>query len=225
MVVLAFVVGVGMVLGGFSAVEQAAAVPDAAAGSSARLQEVSQPQEPTEDTSKKLLVKVQHEGPLPGRRPVHRRHGARVRAVALDRTVGDEGVAQRRAADRAGARRASARSSAGLIARSPLALPVGAALGFALPFVVPQVQAHAAHARVRRAVPRGARPDLARAEGRPRVRDRAEDGRRRDARPGRSRVPQDVRRAELRSAAEGRARQPDRPRCRRSTCGSSPPPC
>ena len=61
-VVLAFVVGVGMVLGGFSAVEK---LPQFLMQRrlGARLQEVSQPQEPTEDTSKKLLVKVQHEGP------------------------------------------------------------------------------------------------------------------------------------------------------------------
>ena len=59
------------------------------------------------------------------------------------------------------------------------------------------------------AFPGGAGPGVAGAQGGPRVRDRPEDGRRRDAGADRSRVPEDVRRAELRPAAEGRALEPD----------------
>ena len=72
--------------------------------------------------------------------------------------------------------------------------------------------------RVRGGLPRGARPDGARAEGRPRVRDRDEDGRGRDAGAHRPRVQEVVRRAELRPAAQGRAREPVRsdPRARRA---------
>ena len=146
---------------------------------------------------------------------------------ALDRAVGREGQHQRRAADRArlvrggvGARRRRWRRDAPM----RMADRRGASAS-SLPFMCPEGQADAAAAHVRGAVPRGARPDLARAQGRPRVRDRAEDGRRRDDGAGRTRVPQDVRRAELRPAAEGRARQPDRCACRCSTCGSSRPRC
>ena len=206
---------------------EAAGSPGAAASSSARLQELSQPPEPEPRTPRRRCwsrcsTKARC-------RPSTASSAARSAGSALsplDRAVGDEGAASAACCwSRWRSPRVCRAASAGLIARSPLAHAGRRRDRLRAAVHRPQGQADAAHARLRRAVPRGARPDLARAEGRPRVRDRAEDGRRRDARAGRSRVPEDVRRAELRSAAEGRARQPDASACRRSTCGSSPPPC
>ena len=90
-------------------------------------------------------------------------------------------------------------------------MPVGVAARLRRAVPGAEHQARPPAARVRGAVPRGARPDRARAEGRARVRDRTEDGRRRNARAGRPRVPEDLRRAELRLAAEGCAREPHLP--------------
>src|ERR671910_1391400 len=88
MVVLAFVVGVGMVLGGFSALEK---LPQFLMQRrlDARLQEVAQPQAPTEETAKKLLVKVQHEGPLP---VVDRMLGGTERGNALSLWIEQSGM-------------------------------------------------------------------------------------------------------------------------------------
>ena len=57
--------------------------------------------------------------------------------------------------------------------------------------------------KVRRAVSRGDRADRSRDAGGPRICDRLEDGRRRDAAPGRCRVQDSVREAELRRAGAG----------------------
>ena len=132
-VVLAFVVGAGMVLGGFSAVDK---LPQFLMQRrlGARLQEVSQPQEPIEDTSKKLLVKVQHEGPLPA---VDRMLGGTQRGNALSLWIEQSGmkVSLSGVLLIALALAAVFALVAGVLARSPLALPVGAAVGFALPFL------------------------------------------------------------------------------------------
>ena len=134
MVVLAFVVGVGMVLGGFSAAEKLPQIMmQRRLGS--RLQEVAQPQERgPDDTSAKLLVKVQHVGPLPA---VDRILGGTTKGNALARWIDQSGLKL----SLSGMLLISLSLAvvfaliAGLIARSPLAWPVGAALGFALPFM------------------------------------------------------------------------------------------
>ena len=131
-VMLAFVVGAGMVMGGFSAVDK---LPQILLQRrlDTRLQEVSQPQEPSEDTSKKLLVKVSIEARCPPSIASSAAPGVALSQV--DRAVRDEAVAERRAADRVRAGGLIFALIAGVLARSPLALPVGAAVGFALPFV------------------------------------------------------------------------------------------
>jgi tight adherence protein B len=134
LLVLAFVIGVGFVLGGYSA---AAKLPQMLLQRKldARLREVSQPQEEEEKTAAKLLVKAQHEGPLPA---VDRMLAGTERGSALTQWIEQSGMQVSLSAVLL-----VALALAGLLAvvasaltRSRWGLPVGAALGFALPFIV-----------------------------------------------------------------------------------------
>ena len=131
---LAFLVGVGLVLGGYGA---ATKVPQALKQRrlDARLQEVSQAQEPEEDTSKKLLVKQQNVGPMPA---IDRMLGNTQRGSALSQWIEQSGMK----ASLSGVLLIALGTGALLallaagISRSRFGLPVGAAIGFALPFMV-----------------------------------------------------------------------------------------
>ena len=134
LVVLAFVVGVGFVMGGYSAL---AKLPEVLLQRKldARLREVSQPQEQEEKTAAKLLVKVQHEGPLPA---VDRMLAGTERGFALTQWIEQSGMkvslsAVLLVALALGAVLAVVASG---LSRSRWGLPVGAAVGFALPFLV-----------------------------------------------------------------------------------------
>ena len=94
-----------------------------------------------------------------------------------------------------------------------------------LPFALRADDAQPAAAQVRGAVSRGDRSDRPGAARRPRVHDRAGDGRRGDPRAGRAGVPAAVRPAELRHAAAGGAESVCASACRSSTRGSSSPRC
>ncbi len=132
LVILMFFVGVAMVMGlYFGAIR----VPGMVAQRKldARLQELSSPaDDPKEGES--LLVKVQHEGPMPA---VDRFFAGTTRGSALGQWIEQSGL------------RASVRGVlmislvcaglmalvAGIITRASWGLPIGAALGFALPFL------------------------------------------------------------------------------------------
>ena len=134
LVLLAFVVGVGFVLGGYGA---ATKLPQMLLQRKldTRLQEVSQPAQASEDTPPaKRLVKVQHVGPLPG---VDRFLGTTTRGSALGYWIEQSGlkVSLSGVLLIAFALAALFALVAGVVARSPMALPVGAAVGFAIPFV------------------------------------------------------------------------------------------
>ena len=134
LVVLAFVVGVGMVVGGFSAAEKLPQMlKQRRLGS--RLQEISQPQGAAEDTTAKLLVKVQHVGPLPA---VDRLLGSTTKGNALARWIDQSGLKlSLSGVILIGLGLAAVCALiAGMVARTPYALPAGAALGFAIPFIV-----------------------------------------------------------------------------------------
>ena len=135
LVALAFVVGVGFVLGGYGA---ATKLPQALKQRrlDARLQEVSQASEPVaEETSKKLLVKQQHVGPMPA---IDRMLGGTARGSALTQWIEQSGMK----ASLSGVILIALGTAvlmaliAGAVSRSKYGLPVGAALGFALPFMV-----------------------------------------------------------------------------------------
>ena len=135
LVALAFVVGVGFVLGGYGA---ATKLPQALKQRrlDARLQEVSQASEPVaEETSKKLLVKQQHVGPMPA---IDRMLGGTERGSALTQWIEQSGMK----ASLSGVILIALGTAvlmaliAGAISRSKYGLPVGAAIGFALPFMV-----------------------------------------------------------------------------------------
>ena len=135
LVALAFVVGVGFVLGGYGA---ATKLPQALKQRrlDARLQEVSQGSEPVaEETSKKLLVKQQHVGPMPA---IDRMLGGTERGSALTQWIEQSGMK----ASLSGVILIALGTAvlmaliAGAISRSKYGLPVGAAIGFALPFMV-----------------------------------------------------------------------------------------
>ena len=131
---LAFLVGVGLVLGGYGA---ATKVPQALKQRrlDARLQEVSQAQAPEEDTTKKLLVKQQNVGPMPA---IDRMLGNTQRGSALSQWIEQSGMK----ASLSGVLLIALGTAALLalvaagISRSRFGLPVGAAVGFALPFMV-----------------------------------------------------------------------------------------
>jgi tight adherence protein B len=133
LVLLAFVFGVGMVMGGYTAI---AKLPQMLLQRKldTRLQEVSQPIERVEDTNTKMLVKVQNVGPLPG---VDRILAGTTRGSSLGRWLDQSGlkVSLSGVLLVAFALAGMMALVAGVIARSKYALPVGAAVGFALPFV------------------------------------------------------------------------------------------
>ena len=224
LVVSVFVLGTGLVLGAFMLMTK---LPGYFAQKrlDTRLLEITTPDAPEGDEAGELL-KDRHVGPLPGLDRLVGGSARGIRARPLDRAVGRPDQRQRAvagvarpAAWRCGFLAAAALQDAARLGRS------AAPLGAALPWMFLRIKRTRRMRAFEENVPRGARPGVARAEGRPRVRDRHEDGRRRDARADRSRVPEDLRRAELRPAAEGRAHQPDASACRCSTSGSSRPPC
>ena len=132
-VLLAFVVGVGFVMGGYGAVTK---LPQMLLQRKldTRLQEISQAPQETEATPAKRLVKVQHEGPLPA---VDRFLGTTTRGSSLGQWIEQSGLKLSLSGVLliAFALAGLFALIAAAIARSPLALPVGAALGFAIPFV------------------------------------------------------------------------------------------
>ena len=134
LVLLAFVVGVGLVMAGYGAITR---LPQMMRERrlDARLQEVSQPQEAEEaDTSRKLLVKRRNEGPLPG---LDRMLGGTERGSSMSRWIEQSGLK----ASLSGVLLIGLGLGvvlafvASAIARSKYAMPVGAAVGFALPFL------------------------------------------------------------------------------------------
>ena len=133
LVLLAFVFGVGMVMGGYTAI---AKLPQMLLQRKldTRLQEVSQPIDRVEDTNTKMLVKVQNVGPLPA---VDRILSGTTRGSSLGRWLDQSGlkVSLSGVLLVAFALAGMMALVAGVIARSKYALPVGAAVGFALPFV------------------------------------------------------------------------------------------
>ena len=134
LVILAFVVGVALVMGGYGA---ATKLPQALQQRrlDARLQEVSQPQEQQTETSKKLLVKQQNVGPMPA---IDRMLGNTQRGNALSRWIEQSGMKASLSGVLLIALGTAALMAliAGAISRSKYGLPVGAAVGFALPFMV-----------------------------------------------------------------------------------------
>ena len=133
LVLLAFVFGVGMVMGGYTAI---AKLPQMLLQRKldTRLQEVSQPIERAEDTNTKMLVKVQNVGPLPA---VDRILAGTTRGSSLGRWLDQSGLKVSLSGVLLVAFAVAGLMAlvAGVIARSKYALPVGAAVGFALPFV------------------------------------------------------------------------------------------
>jgi tight adherence protein B len=138
LVVLAFVVGVGLVMGGYTA---SAKLPQMLKQRrlDARLQEVSQPLDRTDDAPKKMLVKVQKEGPLPA---VDRMLAGTERGSALTQWIEQSGMK----VSLSGVMLIALGLAVLLalvgvaVARSRWGLPVGAALGLALPFIVLKVK-------------------------------------------------------------------------------------
>ena len=133
LVLLAFVFGVAMVMGGYTALVK---LPQKLLQRrlDTRLQEVSQPIERAENTDAKMLVKVQKVGPLPA---VDRILGGTTKGSALGRWIDQSGLKLSLSGVLLMATALAGLMAlvAGLIARSRYALPVGAAVGFALPFV------------------------------------------------------------------------------------------
>src|SRR5687767_723814 len=132
-ILLAFIVGVGLVLGGYSAVTKLPTyLMQRRLG--ARLVQVSQPLEAAETTAHKLLVKEQHGGALPG---VDRFLHGTAKGSALGRWIEQSGLKMSISGTLL-----IALLFAGVLAlvvsmavRSRWGLPVGAAAGFALPFL------------------------------------------------------------------------------------------
>jgi tight adherence protein B len=134
LVLLAFVFGVGMVMGGYTVI---AKLPQMLLQRrlDTRLQEVSQPIERVDDTNTKMLVKVQNVGPLPA---VDRILAGTTKGSGLARWIDQSGMKLSLSGVLlvACALAAVLALVAGMIARSSYALPVGAAVGFSLPFVL-----------------------------------------------------------------------------------------
>jgi tight adherence protein B len=135
---LAFLVGVGLVMGGYTA---SAKLPQMLKQRrlDARLQEVSQPQEQDDDKPAKRLIKALNEGPVPA---VDRMLATTARGFALSQWIEQSGMKVSLSGVLV-----IALALAGLLAivgaaaaRSRWAMPVGAALGFALPFIVLKVK-------------------------------------------------------------------------------------
>jgi tight adherence protein B len=137
LVVLAFALGVALVMGAYMGVTK---VPGMMLQRKldARLQEVSQPIEVAPEPGK-LLVKVQHEGPIPG---FDRFLAGTTRGSAIGRWIEQSGMK----ASVSGVALIAVGSAvlvallAGIVTRAPFALPFGAALGFSLPFLVLRVK-------------------------------------------------------------------------------------
>ena len=137
-VVLAFIVGVALVMGGYEAVTK---LPQMLLQRrlESRLQEISQPAEPEQDTAKKLLVKTQKVGPVPA---IDRMLGGTERGSALSQWIEQSGMK----ATLSGVLLIGLLLGAVLaflisgLTRSKFGIPVGVALGFALPFVVLKVK-------------------------------------------------------------------------------------
>ena len=133
LVALAFLVGVGFVLGGYFAGSK---LPQMLKMRrlEARLQEVSQPQEPKEETDHKLLVKVQHGGPLPA---VDRMLANTERGSSLTRWIEQSGVKVSLSGVLVIALVLAVLLAivGAAVLRSKWGMPVGGALGFAIPFV------------------------------------------------------------------------------------------
>jgi tight adherence protein B len=133
LVLLAFVVGVVFVMGGYTAI---ARLPQMLLQRrlDTRLQEVSQPLAPVDETPAKMLVKVQNVGPMPA---IDRILAGTTKGSALGRWIDQSGLKlSLSGVVLIGSGLAVLLALvASMIARSKYALPFGAALGFALPFV------------------------------------------------------------------------------------------
>jgi tight adherence protein B len=133
LVLLAFVVGVVFVMGGYTAI---AKLPQMLLQRrlDTRLQEVSQPLAPVDETPAKMLVKVQNVGPMPA---IDRILAGTTKGSALGRWIDQSGLKlSLSGVVLIGSGLAVLLALvASMIARSKYALPFGAALGFALPFV------------------------------------------------------------------------------------------
>jgi tight adherence protein B len=133
LVLLAFVVGVFFVMGGYTAI---AKLPQMLLQRrlDTRLQEVSQPLAPVDETPAKMLVKVQNVGPMPA---IDRILAGTTKGSALGRWIDQSGLKlSLSGVVLIGSGLAVLLALvASMIARSKYALPFGAALGFALPFV------------------------------------------------------------------------------------------
>jgi tight adherence protein B len=136
LVTLAFLVGVGLVMGLYAG---ASKLPQFLKQRqlSARLQEVAQHHEEAEgtDTASRLLVKVQHEGPLPA---VDRLIGGTARGSLLTQWIAQSGtkLSPSGAILIAAALAALLAFVGGLLTRSAWGLAGGVGIGFALPFIV-----------------------------------------------------------------------------------------
>jgi tight adherence protein B len=132
LVLLAFVVGVAFVMGGYTAI---ARLPQMLLQRrlDTRLQEVSQPLAPVDETPAKMLVKGQNVGPLPA---IDRILAGTTKGSALGRWIDQSGLKLSLSGVlMIGFGLAVVMALvASMVARSRWALPVGAALGFALPF-------------------------------------------------------------------------------------------
>ena len=170
---------------------------------------------PSEDALEEgTVVRVEKSGPLPILDRIVAHVESRRQAETPDRAVGrpDDAERDRDVVDH----RRDGRLPAGatLFTSQPFARPLAALARPGGADRVPASQASKPVEAIRRAVSRGARPPVARDPRRPRVPDRDGHGGRRTAGAGRSRVQEDVRSAELRSAAAGRAERtggPHRP--------------
>jgi tight adherence protein B len=133
LVLLAFVLGVTLVMGGYTAI---AKLPQMLLQRrlDTRLQEVSQPIERVDDTNTKMLVKVQKVGPIPA---VDRILAGTTKGSGLARWIDQSGMTLSLSGVVLVAFALAALMAlvAGVIARSRYALPVGAAIGFSVPFV------------------------------------------------------------------------------------------
>ena len=134
LVVLAFFVGVGLVMGGYTASAKLPLMLKLRK-LDARLQEVSQPLERNDDKPTKMLVKAQHGGAMPA---IDRMLEGTARGSALAQWIEQSGVKVSLSGVILMALGLGALLAVvgALVARSRWGLPVGAALGFALPFVV-----------------------------------------------------------------------------------------
>ena len=133
LVVLAFLVGVGIVLGGYTATSK---VPQMLKQRrlTARLQEVSLPQESREEEARDVLLKARREGPLPA---VDRLLSNTTRGFALSQWIEQSGMKASLSGViviAIGAALVTGLLGAAIL-RSRWGMPIGATVGFALPFL------------------------------------------------------------------------------------------